>query len=95
MNFSKDNEAVRNIAKLATGVGLAVVMAFSARAYGQEFEKVPTGKGAPKYVFVFVGDGMSYPQIQSAAYFTGKDAAGIVDTVKNHLILQIHLMEST
>ncbi len=82
MNFSKDNEVVRNIAKLATGIGLAVVMAFSARAYGQEFEKVPTGKGAPKYVFVFVGDGMSYPQIQSAAYFTGKDAAGIVDTVK-------------
>ena len=26
---------------------------------------------APKYVFVFVGDGMSYPQIQSAAYYTG------------------------
>lgn len=37
---------------------------------------------APKYVFVFVGDGMSYPQIQSAAYYTGKDAAGIVDVVK-------------
>lgn len=41
-----------------------------------------TGKGTPKYVFVFVGDGMSYPQIQSAAYYTGKDAAGIVDAVK-------------
>lgn len=37
---------------------------------------------APKYVFVFVGDGMSYPQIQSAAYYTGKDAGGIVDVVK-------------
>ena len=36
----------------------------------------------PKYVFVFVGDGMSYPQIQSAAYYAGKDAAGIVDVVK-------------
>lgn len=41
-----------------------------------------TGKGTPKYVFVFVGDGMSYPQIQSAAYYMGKDAAGIVDKVK-------------
>lgn len=40
------------------------------------------GKGTPKYVFVFIGDGMSYPQIQSAAYFAGKDAAGIVDVVK-------------
>ena len=36
----------------------------------------------PKYVFVFVGDGMSYPQVQSAADFLGKDANGIVDKVK-------------
>ena len=42
-----------------------------------------TGKGTPKYVFVFIGDGMSYPQIQSAAYYAGKDAGGIVDVVKN------------
>ena len=40
------------------------------------------GKGNPKYVFVFVGDGMSYPQIQSAAYYAGKVAVGIVDVVK-------------
>lgn len=36
----------------------------------------------PKYVFVFVGDGMSYPQIQSAAYYIGKDALGTVDETK-------------
>ena len=41
------------------------------------------GKVSLKYVFVFVGDGMSYPQIQSAAYYAGKDAAGIVDVVRN------------
>ena len=41
------------------------------------------GSGTPKYVFVFIGDGMSYPQIQSAAYYAGKHAAGIVDVVKN------------
>ena len=41
------------------------------------------GSGTPKYVFVFIGDGMSYPQIQSATYYAGKDAAGIVDVVKN------------
>ncbi len=27
--------------------------------------------GAPKYVFLFIGDGMSYPQIQSAADYLG------------------------
>ena len=24
---------------------------------------------APKYIFLFIGDGMSYPQIQSANYY--------------------------
>lgn len=37
----------------------------------------------PKYLFVFIGDGMSYPQVQSAVYYQGKDAAGIVDAVKS------------
>lgn len=36
----------------------------------------------PKYVFVFVGDGMSYPQVQSAADYLGKDANGTVNKVK-------------
>ena len=36
----------------------------------------------PRYVFVFIGDGMSYPQVQSAADYLGKDANGIVDKVK-------------
>lgn len=25
----------------------------------------------PKYIFLFIGDGMSYPQIQSASYYMG------------------------
>lgn len=27
--------------------------------------------GLPKYIFLFIGDGMSYPQIQSASYYKG------------------------
>lgn len=50
---------------------------------GTKIQGKKDGSGTPKYVFVFVGDGMSYPQIQSAAYYAGKDAAGIVDVVKN------------
>ena len=35
----------------------------------------PTYNGiAPKYVFLFIGDGMSYPQISSAEMFLGKKA---------------------
>ncbi len=30
-----------------------------------------TGTTAPKYVFLFIGDGMSYPQIQATSYYLG------------------------
>lgn len=30
---------------------------------------------APKYIFLFIGDGMSYPQIQSASYYLGAKAS--------------------
>lgn len=68
-----------------TGAVLSALIGLSAIANLNAETKITapaTGKGTPKYVFVFIGDGMSYPQIQSAAYYTGKDAAGIVDVVK-------------
>ena len=37
----------------------------------------------PKYIFLFIGDGMSYPQIQSAAYYAGTmNSNGGVETSK-------------
>lgn len=30
---------------------------------------------APKYIFLFIGDGMSYPQVQSASYYLGAKAS--------------------
>ncbi|MDF2511129.1 MAG: alkaline phosphatase [Herbinix sp.] len=30
-----------------------------------------TGTKAPKYIFLFIGDGMSYPQIQATSYYLG------------------------
>ena len=67
--------------KLITAV-FAAVLGLSEINAETKITAPVTGKGSPKYVFVFVGDGMSYPQIQSAAYYAGKDAAGIVDKVK-------------
>ena len=75
------NRTVKSICKKVLGIALSSLVSVS--AFAQEIEGTPTGKGTPKYVFVFIGDGMSYPQIQSSAYFIGKDAAGIVDEVKN------------
>ena len=68
-----------------TGAVLSALIGLSAIASLNTETKITApapGKGTPKYVFVFIVDGMSYPQIQSAAYYTGKDAAGIVDVVK-------------
>ena len=65
-----------------TSAVILALLGLSALHAETKIAATPTGKGTPKYVFVFVGDGMSYPQIQSAAYYTGKDAAGIVDVVK-------------
>lgn len=66
-------------AVLSALIGLSAIASLTAET---KITAPATGKGTPKYVFVFIGDGMSYPQIQSAAYYTGKDAAGIVDVVK-------------
>lgn len=63
-------------------ISLAVCAMVASSLFAQSIKNQPTGKGTPKYVFVFIGDGMSYPQIQSSAYFAGKDANGIVDVVK-------------
>lgn len=43
---------------------------------------VETQTKAPKYVFLFIGDGMSYAQIQSTAFFLGKDAGDKVSVVQ-------------
>ena len=37
---------------------------------------------APKYVFLFIGDGMSYPQIQATAYFNGAQQSGEEPTIE-------------
>ncbi|MDD7739537.1 MAG: alkaline phosphatase [Lachnospiraceae bacterium] len=34
-----------------------------------------TSEGTPKYIFLFIGDGMSYPQIQLTNYFVSANAA--------------------
>ena len=37
---------------------------------------------APKYVFLSIGDGMSYPQIQATAYFNGAQQSGEEPTIE-------------
>lgn len=75
MKKSKLIAGVMSLALLASALHAAEIKSLPTA-------KVAAGNTAPKYVFVFVGDGMSYPQVQSASYFSGKDAAGIVSQVQ-------------
>lgn len=75
------SELTKNFFKMITVVLTTLTVSFtSVNAQNAKIQKAD-GKGTPKYIFVFIGDGMSYSQIQSAAYYLGKDAAGIVGDV--------------
>lgn len=39
---------------------------------------------APKYIFMFIGDGMSFPQIQVAQYYKGVEKNGVIDPKKGN-----------
>ena len=55
----------------------------SAQVSANETDVVADGQQAPKYVFLFIGDGMSYPQIQLTNYFVSanNNASGTPETV--------------
>lgn len=59
-------------AKKLTATLLAATTAMSFMTAGVQAEEVQAT--APKYVFMFIGDGMSYPQIQLTNYFVSANA---------------------
>ena len=60
-------------AKKVAAVLLAAVNAMSFGTAGVQAEEAGSVE-APKYVFLFIGDGMSYPQIQLTNYFKSANA---------------------
>ncbi len=72
----------RLLASLLTGAAVLSLAACSARPAAQEVQAVKTSAAmsaaatysagkSPKYVFLFIGDGMSYPQFQAASDYLG------------------------
>ena len=59
-------------AKKLTAALLAATTAMSFMTAGAQAEEVQAA--APKYIFMFIGDGMSYPQIQLTNYFKSANA---------------------
>ena len=50
-------------------------------ATGEGGAQGDSAAATPKYVFLFIGDGMSYPQIQATAYFNGTQQGGEEPTI--------------
>ena len=65
-------------AKKMTAALLAAATAMSFMTAGAQAEEVQTT--APKYIFLFIGDGMSYPQIQLTNYFLSANANAAAPT---------------
>ncbi|MDY2984490.1 MAG: alkaline phosphatase [Synergistes jonesii] len=66
-----------NVKKIICGVFGAVLILTAAGCGGTQAVKVPPAEStgstekSPKYVFLFIGDGMSYPQFQTASDYLG------------------------
>ncbi|MGN1135223.1 MAG: alkaline phosphatase [Oscillospiraceae bacterium] len=88
MNFKKAAAAIAAIAVAATATVSTVYAANSKTTASTKTETSASqynGK-TPKYIFMFIGDGMSYPQIQATAdYYSAlndTDNNGILDNTK-------------
>lgn len=69
---------------IVTGVGYTVnsqiIKPQSVEAASSEKYKGKT----PKYIFMFIGDGMSFPQIQAAQYYKGIEKHGAINVEKGN-----------
>ena len=58
--------------KKITALSLAGMMATACLTPVMAAETTTEETTAPKYIFLFIGDGMSYPQVQSTSYYLGE-----------------------
>lgn len=65
------------------GVGYAINSPIKPQAVEAASSANWNGK-TPKYIFMFIGDGMSFPQIQATQYYKGIEAHGAIDASKKN-----------
>jgi alkaline phosphatase len=83
------NKIIKRI--LGSMVALAIILGvgytINSQIKGQEVEiesgEIWNGK-TPKYIFMFIGDGMSFPQVQAAQYYKGIEEHGAIDAKKGN-----------
>lgn len=68
---------------IVTGVGYTVNSHINPKSAEAASNVSWKGK-TPKYIFMFIGDGMSFPQIQAAQYYNGIEKNGAIDAKKGN-----------
>ena len=68
----KSKKGLIAVVLLLVMVASSLFLILTASAASQTSTEYKYGGKTPKYVFLFIGDGMSYPQINSAEIFLGK-----------------------
>lgn len=76
MNFKKMSAMMLAAAMLVPAAGGVLPIETRAAAENQETSESQEAAAAPKYIFLFIGDGMSYPQIQATADYLGTTESG-------------------
>ena len=71
---------------IVSGVGYATnsQMIKSQAVQAEEASNSSWDGKTPKYIFMFIGDGMSFPQIQAAQYYKGVEKHGSIDASKGN-----------
>ncbi len=70
---------------LAMVLGIGYTVNSEAKPQVVEAAASTTWNGkTPKYIFMFIGDGMSFPQIQVAQYYKGVEEHGAIDASKGN-----------
>jgi Alkaline phosphatase len=74
-----------SIVALAMVVGIGYTVNSKIKPQGVEATSSANYNGkTPKYIFMFIGDGMSFPQIQAAQYYKGVEEHGEIDASKGN-----------
>lgn len=66
------------------GIGYTINNKINPQASAAESSATKWNGKTPKYIFMFIGDGMSFPQIQAAQYYKGVESHGAIDASKGN-----------
>ncbi len=74
-------ENIKRLSVVSLSICLLLTVTFGCKQTGADQKQTQPSQsqqtGTPKYIFLFIGDGMSYAQVQAAALYLGSKQGGI------------------